>query len=125
MQVQEFVDLIRETVSEWSDDRVSQLAAALSYYTILSLPPLLVISLAIAGRFYDRQLAQDQIVAQANELVRAVGGDAIREMLENASNPELGGAAAIISVVVLLVGASGVFGQLQETMNTIWDVRAR
>lgn len=120
-----FLDLIKQTVSDWSEHNVSRLAAALSYYTVFSLPPLLVISLAIAGRFYDRQRAQDQIVAQANELLGVVGGDAIRQILENASDPELGSLAAIISVVVLIFGASGVFAQLQETMNTIWGVRPK
>lgn len=120
-----FIDLVKETIKEWQEDKASRLAASLSYYTIFSLPPLLIISLAVVGRFYDQQKAQEQILLQASQLVGETGSEAIGQILENASDPTLSSAAAIISVVVLLFGASGVFTQLQEAMDTIWGVEPK
>ncbi|MDX1416734.1 MAG: YihY/virulence factor BrkB family protein [Candidatus Promineifilaceae bacterium] len=122
MNLQSTRYLITQTVKEWQEDNASRLAAALSYYTIFSLPPLLVISLAIAGRLYDREAIEAQILTQASDLVGQTGSDAIGQILENASDPTLSSAAAIISLVMLLFGASGVFNQLQGAMDTIWDV---
>lgn len=117
--------LVTETFKEWREDSASRLAAALSYYTVFSLPPLLVISLSIAGRFYDRQAAQDQLLAQASGLIGETGAEAIAQILDNASDPTLGSLAAIISVVVLLSGASGVFGELQASLNQIWEIEPK
>lgn len=69
MKLQTVRDLFIQSLTEWQEDKASRLAAALSYYTIFSMPPLLIITLAIAGRFYDREAAQDQILAQASSLV--------------------------------------------------------
>lgn len=121
----DIVDLLKKTVKEWQEDKASRLAAALSYYTIFSLPPLLIISLAIVGQFYNQQAAQEQILAQATSVVGQTGGEAIGQILENAGDPTLSSAAAIISIIVLLFGASGVFNQLQDAMDTIWDVEPK
>jgi membrane protein len=120
MNFKEIKSLARETFKEWSEDKAGRLAAALSYYTIFSLPPLLIIILVIAGRFFDD--AEARFTAQINSLIGPTGGEAITAILENASRPSDSIIAAIIGVVTLLLGASGVFGQLQEAMNTIWDV---
>lgn len=117
--------LLTESFKEWRDDNASRLAAALSYYTIFSLPPLLVISLAIAGRFYDRQAAQEQLLIQAGQLIGQSGSEAIGQILENASDPTLGSLAAVISVAVLLFGASGVFNELQASLNQIWEIEPK
>ncbi len=112
--------LVTETFKEWSEDKASRLAAALSYYTVFSLPPLLIILLAIAGRVFED--AEARVTAQITGLVGETGGEAITSILENASQPEDSLVATIIGVVTLLFGASGVFGQLQEAMNKIWEV---
>jgi membrane protein len=114
-----------EPFKEWREDKASRLAAALSYYTILSLPPLLIISLAIAGRFYSRQVAQDQLLSQAQALVGQTASQAIDQILQNASDPTLSSIAAIVSFALLLFGASGVFSELQESMNAIWEVESK
>ena len=114
--------LASESFKEWREDEASRLAAALSYYTVLSLPPLLVISLAVAGQFYDRQAAQAQVLDQATQLLGRTGGEAISQILESASNPTLGSLAAIISLVMLFFAASGVFNELQASLNKIWEV---
>lgn len=122
MDLQTIWYLITQSFKEWREDKASRLAAALSYYTIFSLPPLLIISLAIAGRFYSRQAAQEQLLSQTRDLIGQTGSEAIRQILENASDPTLSSVAAIIGVGVLLFGASGVFAQLQDAMDTIWEV---
>lgn len=115
--------LITQTFKEWQEDKVSRLAAALSYYTIFSLPQLLIIGLAIAGRFYDRPVAQEQIMSQATDLMGENGAEAISQILEAASDPTLSSVAAIIGLFLAILGASGVFIQLQDALNTIWEVQ--
>lgn len=117
--------LLTQSFKEWQEDKASRLAAALAYYTIFSLPPLLILSLAIAGQFYDRQSVQEKVLAQTSSLVGSVGADAIDQMLENASDPETSGLAAVISIVTLILGASGVFTQLKDAMDTIWEVQPK
>jgi membrane protein len=117
--------LIKKTFKEWSEDKASRLAAALAYYTVFSIPPLLVIAIGIAGLFTDRQVIEDQVVNQAGALMGSQGSDAIETILESAEEPgkgELG--PTLISLALLLFGASGVFTQLQDAMNTIWNVKA-
>ncbi len=117
--------LVTETFQEWQQDKASRLAAALSYYTIFSLPPLLVLVLAIAGQVYDRAAAQERLQAQTGQLIGDSGAEGIGMILENASDPQAGLVAGIISIVTLLLGASGAFGQLQDAMNTVWEVQPK
>ncbi|MCC0176670.1 YihY/virulence factor BrkB family protein [Waterburya agarophytonicola K14] len=117
--------LLQEAFKEWQEDKVSLLAAALAYYTVFSITPLLVIVIAIAGAVFGQDAAQGEIVAQINNLVGDQGAKAIETALANADRPQLSGVASIISVVILLIGASGVFAQLQEALNTVWDVKVK
>ena len=117
--------LLKESFREWQEDKVSLLAAALAYYTVFSITPLLVIAIAIAGAVFGQDTARGEILEQINELVGEQGAKAIETALANANQPQLGSIASVISVVVLLVGASGVFAQLQEALNTVWNVRAK
>lgn len=117
--------LLKETFAEWQRDQVSLLAAALAYYTVFSITPLLVIAIAIAGAVFGQDAAQGEIVEQINNLVGEQGAQAIETALANANQPQLGSMASIISIIVLLVGASGVFAQLQQALNTVWNVQAK
>jgi membrane protein len=125
MKVREIRYLVSQTFAEWQEDKASRLAAALSYYTVFSLPPLLVLSLAIAGILFDQQAAREQILAQVGRLVGDTGQEAIIEILNSASDPTLSSVASLLSIALLIFGASGVFTQLQDAMNTIWEVRPR
>ncbi|HEX7973699.1 MAG TPA: YihY/virulence factor BrkB family protein [Anaerolineales bacterium] len=116
------MNLFRQTFAEWSEDKAPRLAAALSYYTIFSLAPLLVIVIAIAGLAFGKSTAQNQIVGQITSLVGKQGADAIQAMIAGASNPKTSLIATIIGFITLILGAAGVFGQLQDSMNTIWEV---
>lgn len=122
MKLQDFIYLVIETFHEWSDDKASRLAASLAYYTIFSIPPLVIIILAISGQVFDD--AQSRITAEITSFIGETGGEAIVAILENASKPGTTVVATIIGVVTLFLGASGVFGQLQDALNTVWEVQA-
>ncbi len=114
--------LIRKTFTEWNEDNAAQLAAAIAYYTIFSIPPLLIIVLAIAGYFFNMDAARNQFIAQLGGFIGPQTADFVNSLLEN-STPSSGSLiASVISIVVLLAGASGIFLQIQNALNTIWDV---
>ena len=125
IRIKSIFKLLKEAFKEWQEDKASLLAAALAYYTVFSITPLLVIAIAIAGAVFGQDAAQGEIVAQINQLVGQQGAEAIETALNNANQPQIGSIASIISVIVLLVGASGVFAQLQEALNTVWNVRTK
>jgi membrane protein len=115
-------ELIKKTASSWNDINAPRLGAALAYYSMLSMAPLLVVSMAIAGLVFGQKAAEDQIAYQVQSLVGAQGGEALQTLLANAGRPSQGFAAAVVGFVVLLFGASGVFGELRDSLNLIWDV---
>jgi len=117
--------LIKRTFAEWSEDKAARLAAALSYYTIFSIPPLLVIVIAIAGIVFGQDQVRTSILGQMEGLVGPEAAAGIQTMLESAQRPGAGLVATVIGIVVLLLGASGVFGQLQDSLNTIWNVKPK
>lgn len=125
IKVKPFFRLLKEAFRQWQADKASLLAAALAYYTVFSITPLLVIALAIAGAVFGQENARGAILEQINELVGTQGAQAIETALANANQPQLSSIASIISVIVLLIGASGVFAQLQEALNTVWNVKAK
>lgn len=114
--------LLKETGSDWWDDKVPRLGAALAYYTILSAAPLLVIVIAIAGLAFGRDAAQGQVVAEMQSMIGKQGASAVQTMIVHASKPSEGITAMVLGIIVLLVGASGVFAELQDSLNTIWEV---
>lgn len=114
--------LLKDTVTEWQADKVPLLAAALAYYTVFSLAPLLIIVIAIAGFVFGPEAARNQLDEQIQGLVGPQGADAIQTMIQSAYRPSSGIVATVVSLVTLLLGASGVFAQLQDALNTIWEV---
>jgi membrane protein len=117
--------LVKETFEEWDRDKASRLAAALAYYTAFSLAPILVISIGIAGMVLGERAAQGEIVAQLEGLVGTKGARLIEEMIAASRKPSHGVAATAVGFAVLLFGATGAFGQLQDSLNTIWEVKPR
>src|SRR6185312_14288129 len=111
----------QETGRQWLEDKVPRLGAALAYYSALSLAPLLVIAIAIAGLFFGEAAARGHLLDQVRGLVGVQGGEAIETMIAHARKPRTGTVAGIVGLVVLLLGASGVVGQLQDALNTIWE----
>jgi membrane protein len=117
--------LVKRTIAEAGEDKIPRLAASLAYYTLLSLSPLLVLAIAVAGFVFGEEAARGQIADQLRGLFGAEAGEAIQAMVAHAKQPGSGILGSIISVVVLLFGASGVFGELQDSLNTIWEVAPR
>jgi membrane protein len=120
------LSLLKQTASEWVEDDAPSLGAALAYYTVFSLAPLMTIAIAIAGFFFGKEAAQGQIFDELRVLLGEEGGKAVEEMVQSASaQPTAGVVATIISVIILLFGASGVFGQLQASLNRMWGVKPK
>ena len=120
-----FVSIIKRTYTEWSSHNAMRLAAAMAFYTMMSLSPLLVVALTVLTFFY-RGSASGKILDRANMLVGEQGGQAVGQMLDVASKHHSGGlTAAVLSFAIALVSASGLFISLQDAINTIWDVKLR
>jgi membrane protein len=117
------VQLLIVAFKEWKADNTSMLGAALAYYTVFSLAPLLLMAIAIAGMVFGEEAARSQISGQIASLTGPNAAKGIEEMIQTSGESKAGGIlASVIGVATLLVGASGVFGQLQAAMNLIWDV---
>ena len=126
MNAQAAWELIKEAFTDWNEDKAPRLAAALSYYALFAIAPLLVIVIAIAGLFFGQEAASGAIAGQIQGLVGEQSAQAIQEMVANAGASRSGGIiATIIGIVTLLFGALGVFGQLQDALNTIWEVQPK
>jgi membrane protein len=119
------VSLIKETFSQWSGDEAARLAASLALYTMLSIAPLLVIVISVAGLIYGEEAARGQINQQLGTIVGPQAGKAVESLVANASTPSSGILSTIIGIVVGLMGASGVFGELQSALNRIWEVKPK
>ncbi|AFZ02813.1 YihY/virulence factor BrkB family protein [Calothrix sp. PCC 6303] len=124
MRFKAILELFQETFSEWSKDKVSRLAAALSYYTIFSIAPLLIIVIAIAGAVFGEDAARGAIENQLQGLI-GDGAAVIQTAIKNADKPQQGTIASLVSLVVLVFGATGLFAELQDSLNTIWEVQPK
>jgi len=115
--------LLKETFSDWTEDKAPRLGAALAYYAIFSIPPLIVIVIAAIGLVYEGDVAG----AIESQIASLVGNDAARTMLQTAQHhgQKRGILAAVLGIGLLLFGASGVFAELQDALNTIWEVQAK
>ena len=115
--------LIKDTFAQWSADNPFQLAAALAYYTLFSMAPLLMIAIAVAGLVFGQEASQNQVIGIIEDLVGVQGARAIQEIIESAGQrPDAGFFATAVGMILLLLGAGGVVGQLQDSLNTIWRV---
>jgi len=117
--------VVKDAATEWMTDKAPRLGAALAYYTIFSIAPLLVITIAIAGLVFGAEAAQGQVSRQVGHLVGEQGGKAVEAMVVAANKREAGTLAGVLGVVMLLVGAAGLFGQLQDALNTVWEVQPK
>lgn len=118
--------LLRQTFAEWQRDKVSRLAAALAYYTAFALAPVLVIAIAVASFLFEQSTVQGRIIEQLRGLIGADGAEMVREMLVNAQSQDSNSfLATVVGVGLLILGASGLFIQLQDALNTVWNVKAR
>lgn len=117
--------LLKETVNEFIDDNAIKLSAALSYYTIFSLPPLLIIIISLSGVFFGAEAVRGELFGQINGLV---GNDAALQIQETIKNVRLSRSntfTTVLGIIILLIGASGVFAEIQDSINYIWGIKAK
>jgi membrane protein len=120
MHPRDAFSLVQQSVSAWSDDRASSMGAALSYYALFSIAPLLVIAISIAGLVFGPEAVRGAVFAQLSDLMGQDGARAIQEMLAHVNHPATGFLATAGSTAMLLLGASTVFGELQSSLDAIW-----
>ncbi|MDX1963570.1 MAG: YihY/virulence factor BrkB family protein [Pirellulales bacterium] len=123
--MERWFNLFVQTGKAWLADNAARLGAALAFYSVLSLAPLLVIVIAIAALVFGKDAARGAIVHQFTEFVGPEGAAAIQDMIVHAQQPVLGSVASLVGIVTLFLGAAGVFGELQEALNTIWKVKPK
>lgn len=114
--------LAKQSVTAWIDDRASSMGAAIAFYTVFSLAPLLLISIAIAGLVFGEEAARNAIVEQLGGMVGDTGAAGIQTVLEAARDPEGGVIATVVSTLTLIVGATTVFAELQTDLDIVWKV---
>ena len=124
MKPKDLFSLLKDTFTAFGQDKVSRLAAALSYYTVFSIAPILIVIIGVAALFFNADTARAQILEQIQTNVNQTAADAVSEILSNANKNGQSGniVATIIGFVTVLVGASGLFAALQDSLNTIWGV---
>jgi membrane protein len=121
----EFVAVAKKSFRDWSDDGAPRMGAALSYYTVFSLAPLLVVVIAVAGLFFGDAATRGQIFEQVQGVLGPDAAALIQSMIQKAGESRSGVVASIVGVATLLLGATGVLMELRAALNTIWKVRPR
>lgn len=124
-KLKEIFSVIGETGSQFIDDKGFKMAASLSYYTVFSLAPIMIIIIAIAGFVFGEEAAKGQLVIQMQSLVGKEGATFIELLIKGASSQSTSIIAAIIGIVILVLGSLGVFLELQESLNIIWGIEQR
>jgi len=121
------IPLFKQTFNEWLEDKAPQLGAALAYYTVFSLAPLILLLLAIVGVLFrnDPSGAWTRITEQMAYFLDQSALDVVQQIAQKAAHPNRSAVATIIGIALALFGASGVFGQLQDALNTVWGVKAK
>lgn len=122
MQLRQIGALITRSFAAWLDDFAPSMGAALAYYTLFSIAPLLIIAIAVAGLFFGQEAAQGEIVAQMQSLLGPEGAKAVQDLLKAADEPARDIFAALLSLITLVIGATTVFAELQSDLDRIWRV---
>lgn len=114
--------LIKQSLAAWAEDSAPSMGAAIAYYTLFSIAPLLVIVIAIAGAVFGVEAAQNAIVAQLEGLIGHEGAVAVQELLKGANGRGRGTLATLVGVITLVIGATTVFAEIQSALDRIWEV---
>jgi membrane protein len=116
---------MKEAAADWSHDKSPRLGAALAYYTVFSIVPLLVLFIAIIGLVFGEEAAQTAIIDQVSTLIGERSAASIKEMIQKADQPATGIVSSAIAIVTLLLGAAGFFAQLKDALDTVWGVEPK
>lgn len=125
MRLREAADLLRQTGRDWWEDKAPRLAAALAFYTLFALAPLVVVTIAVVGLAFGQEAVQEALAGQARELFGPAGERALFALVANAGDGRGTATGAALGTAAFLFGASGVFIQLQDALDTVWEVRPR
>ena len=124
MNVKPMWELTKESFNAWSSDYAPSMGAALSYYTLFSIAPLLIIVISLAGLFFGTDAVRTVIFDQLHVLMGEEGAEAVQDMIANASDPATGAIATILSIAGLVIGATTVFNEIQNDLDRIWRAPA-
>jgi membrane protein len=113
--------LLKEAAADWLDDEAPRLGAALAYYTLFALAPLLIVAIGIAGVVFGQEAAQGRIVAELSGVVGTSGAEAVTALIENSRKPATGILASVLGLATLLLGATGAFVELRSGLNRVWE----
>lgn len=125
MKLNAYWGLVKAAGAQWMADKASRLGAALAYYTAFSLAPLLILAISLAALAFERSTVERHVIAEFRNLVGTDGAHAVQAMIASAKKQDAGVAATAAGIVMLLFGAMGAFGQLQDAMNTVWEVQPK
>lgn len=120
MNLKQFFQLVKKSVLAWVDDYAPSMGAAISYYTVFSIAPLMIIVIAVAGFVWGQEAVRGEIIGQLSDLIGQEGAAGVQALIESADKPAKGLVATIISIGVLIVGATTVFAELQSALDRIW-----
>ena len=115
--------LLKKSCSAWADDNAPSMGAALAFYTVFSLAPVLIVAISVAGLAFGQKAAEGEFLRQLQGLLGETGARAVQAILQSADRPALGIIASAFGIGTLLVGASGAFVELQDALNKIWKVQ--
>jgi membrane protein len=115
-------DLLHDTAEDWQKDNAPRLAAALTYYTLFSMPPIFIITVAVASLILGPQAARGELLSLAQGYIGISGAQIVQSLVENTAKPETTLIATVISIVAVFLGASGLFAELQYALNQIWNI---
>jgi membrane protein len=124
LRLHSLIDPLRQTTISWLDHEGPRLAASLSFYSLLSLAPLVILTIAIVSLAFGPSEAQKVLIHEVQDLMGSDGMRTVQMVIAHGNEPRAGGVASIIGVAILLLGASSVFGELQSALNKIWDVKS-
>lgn len=122
MGIKHFYHLARKSIEAWFDDYAASMGAAIAFYTVFSIAPLLIIVIAVAGTVFGREAVEGQIVGQLASLIGVESAMGVQGLIRSAHHPVSGALATMISVIFLVIGATSVFTELQTALNRIWRV---
>ncbi len=126
MEIKSSISLLKEAANNWMEHKAPRLGASVAFYTLLSFAPLLILLAALAALIFSKETAQNGLIDQAGQMIGARGADTVKSLLENAQKkPSSGVFASMVAFATLLFGASGVFIELQDALNTIWDAKPK